>query len=81
MDAMRRLRLKPSERDRDTFQTLIVGETVFGALSQSHEVRVWVSQLTPSTTQLEFRIVGRRDEQRLRNIHAEIRKQLESIGE
>jgi hypothetical protein len=79
-EAMRRLELRPMERDRDGFRTLIVGETVFGRLSQSHELRVWITRLTESTTRIELRILGRRDEQRLRQIHGEIRAQLERRG-
>lgn len=78
LDAMQALQLKPMERDRDGFQVSILGEMVFGSLSQTHEVRVWVTRLTDATTQLEMRIVGRRDEGRLTALHSEIRKRLGS---
>lgn len=80
MQAMEKLRLNPLERDRDGFRTAIVGESVFGNLSQSHEVRVWISRLTSSTTQIDIRVLGRRDEGRIRTIHEEIRSQLKKPG-
>jgi hypothetical protein len=78
--AMKGLELKPMEREGDAFRTLFVGETVMGQLPQTHEVRVWVTRLSESTTQVEIRIVGRRDESRLRAIHDEIRKRLASAA-
>ena len=77
-DAMQKLQLRPMERERDGFRVFIVGETVFGSLSQTHEVRVWVTRLTDATTQIEMRILGRRDEGRLTALHSEIRKRLGS---
>jgi hypothetical protein len=76
--AMQGLAMKPMERDRDGFRTFLVGESVFGQVSQSHEVRVWITRLTEDTTRLEMRILGRREEQRLRVLHGEIRKLLGS---
>jgi len=74
--AMKGLDLKPDIRERDGFRTFIVGETIMGQVSQSHEIRVWISRLTDRTTQIEMRILGRRDEQRLQAIHQEIRQRL-----
>ena len=76
MKAMRGLAMKPMEHEGDGFRTFLVGESVFGQLSQSHEVRVWISRLTDDTTKLEMRILGRREEDRLRVLHGEIRKLL-----
>lgn len=76
MEAMEKLDLKPMERDRDGFRTFIVGESVFGNISQSHEIRVWVTRVTEESTHIEIRIVGRRDEGRIRTIHEGIRKAL-----
>jgi hypothetical protein len=76
VEAMRSLGMKPMERDRDGFQSFIVGESSFGSVGQSHEVLVYVTRLSDTTTRLEMRIRGRRDEDRLRQIHAEIRKRL-----
>ena len=78
LDAMQKLKLQPMERDRDGFRVFIVGETVFGSLSQTHEVRVWVTRVTDATTQIEMRILGRRDEGRLTALHSEIKKRLGS---
>ena len=78
MDAMQKLKLQPMERDRDGFRAFIVGETVFGSLSQTHELRVWITRLTDATTQIEMRIVGRRDEGRLTALHSEIKQRLGS---
>ena len=74
--AMTGLAMKPMERDRDGFRTVIGGESVFGHVSQTHEVLVWITRLTEDTTRLEMRIRGRRDEERLRVLHSEIRKLL-----
>ena len=74
--AMDKLAMRPSEQERDAFRSFIVGEATYGALSQTHEVRVWVTRLTDETTQIEMRIMGRRDEERLRVVLAEIQKSL-----
>lgn len=74
--AMASLQLRPLEREQDGFRALIVGESNFGVLPQSHEIRVWVKRVTDSTTQIKYRIIGRRDQSRLRAIHSEVQKQL-----
>jgi hypothetical protein len=70
---MESLRLKPFVRKEDGFETLVLGETTMGEIAQSHEVRVRVLREGESTTRLELRIVGRRDEDRLRAIYDSIR--------
>ena len=72
--AMKELKMKPLVRENDSFRALIVGESVFGALAQSHEVRVHIEWLSDATTQVRRRILGRRDETRLRRLLSEIRK-------
>ena len=42
--------MKPMVRDKDSFRALVVGESVFGALAQSHEVRVHIEWLSDTTT-------------------------------
>jgi len=74
--AMADLQLKPLEREQDGFRALIVGESNFGVLAQTHEIRVSVKRLTDSTTEIKYHIVGRRDQSRLRAIHSEVRKRL-----
>jgi hypothetical protein len=76
MTGMRELRLSPMEWERDGFRAMIVGETVMGQISQSTEVRVWLTRATDATTKIELRIVGRRDEERLKQILAEIESRL-----
>lgn len=66
---MEKLSLRPFVRKEDGFETLILGETIMGEIAQSHEVRVRVLRDSEATTRLEIRIVGRRDEDRLRAIH------------
>lgn len=70
---MEKLSLRPFERKKDGFETLLLGETVMGEIAQSHEVRVRVLRQSETATRLEIRIVGRRDEDRLRAIHESIR--------
>ena len=77
---MESLRLKPFERKKDGFETLILGETVMGEIGQSHEVRVRVLRESETATRLEIRVVGRRDEDRLRAIHASIHDALAASG-
>ena len=76
MKAMKELQLRPMVYERDAFRTLIVGETVFGAVGQTHEVRVHLTRVDDSNTKLEMKILGRRDNQRLKAILDEIRKEL-----
>ena len=76
MQAMKELNLDPMQRDADGFRSFIVGETVMGQLSQTHEVRVWVTRLTEATSRIEIRILGRRDKERLEAILGEIRSRL-----
>jgi len=77
---MENLRLKPFERKKDGFETLILGETVMGEIAQSHEVRVRVLRESETETRLEIRVIGRRDESRLRAIHASIHDALAGQG-
>jgi|RhiMethySRZTD1v2_1073278.scaffolds.fasta_scaffold67779_2 hypothetical protein len=76
MAAMNDLRLRPMERDRDGFRSFIVGESIFGSLSQSHEVRVWVERKAEDKTKIEMRILGRRDRDRLEQLLAAIQNRL-----
>jgi hypothetical protein len=76
MAGMGNLGLSPKEWERDGFRAMIVGETVMGQVSQSQEVRVWVTRTSETTTKIEMRIVGRRDENRLQQILAEIENRL-----
>lgn len=80
MEAMQSLQLRPMVHDNDAFKALIVGESVFGKISQTHEIRVHIRNEGEAKTEIEMRIVGRRDEDRLRTIHAEIRKRLGTSG-
>lgn len=70
---MESLSLRPFVRKEDGFETLVLGETIMGEIAQSHEVRVRVLRDSETSTRLEIRIVGRRDEERLRAIHESIR--------
>lgn len=74
--AMAKLHLQPVVRDRDGFRAFVVGETVMGQVSQIHEVRVWITRIDEHATRIEMKILGRRDEARLRALHAEIRSRL-----
>jgi hypothetical protein len=76
MSAMEEMSLRPHINDRDGFQTFIVGASDFGVLSQTHEVRVWVTRIDESSTRIEMRIFGRRDEDKLIVIKNEIEKRL-----
>ncbi len=80
MEAMQSLQLRPMLRDNDAFKAFIVGESVFGKISQTHEIRVHIRNEGESKTEIEMRIIGRRDEDRLRAIHAEIKKRLGTSG-
>jgi hypothetical protein len=74
--AMQVLELRPDQRERDEFRTILVGESNFGRLPQTHEIRVWIKRQSEGATELKLRIVGRRDEDRLRAILAEVEKLL-----
>jgi hypothetical protein len=76
MSAMEDMSLRPHINDRDGFRTFIVGASDFGVLSQTHEVRVWVTRIDDSSTRIEMRIFGRRDEDKLTVIKNEIEKRL-----
>ncbi len=80
MEAMQSLQLRPMVHDSDAFKALIVGESVFGKISQTHEIPVHIRNEGEAKTEIEMRIVGRRDEDRLRAIHAEIKKRLGTSG-
>jgi hypothetical protein len=79
MSAMEELSLRPHVNDRDGFRTFIVGASDFGVLSQTHEVRVWVTKVDDASTRVEMRIMGRRDEERLLVIKGEIEKKLGKV--
>lgn len=70
--AMTKLRLSPTLYEQDAFYALWVGEMTFGAIAQSHEIRVRVTRLTADTTEIRIRVLGRRDESRVRAVLEEI---------
>jgi hypothetical protein len=72
MAGMRKLDLTPMEQERDAFRAMIVGDTIMGPLSQEQEVRVWLTRVSDNVTRIELKIIGRRDESRLKAILAEI---------
>jgi hypothetical protein len=73
--ALKTLQLRPMEQDRDGFSAEIVGEVSYGSL-ESSEIRVRLSRLTDSTTEIHMRILFRRDETRMRQVLEEIQKNL-----
>ncbi len=74
--AMSALGLRPVERDKDGFQTLIVGNDAHGAGGQAQEVSVRITRISRDATGLSFRAPGARDSSRLRAIHDAIRREL-----
>lgn len=79
-EAMKGLDLKPDQRERDEFRTIIVGESNFGRFPQTHEIRVWIKRQAEGSTELKMRILGRRDEDRLRAILGEVQKRLPKLA-
>ena len=78
MTAMSALDLRPVERDKDGFQTLIVGKDSHGAAGQSHEVSVRITRISSDATKLSFQAAGDQDASRLRAIHDAIRRELQN---
>ena len=76
MTAMANLVLEPMIWESDTFSSLIVGKTVDGVLNETREVRVKLKRLSESTTEVSIWIVFTRDQNKLQQIHDEIRKVL-----
>ena len=74
--SMEKLFLRPMIVDRDGFSARIDGSANFGAVDQSHEIRVHLNSVDASKTRIEFHILGRRDEGKLRQLLAEIEKEL-----
>ena len=72
--AMKTLSMQPRIRENDAFRALVVVESVFGAISQSHEVRVNFDWLTDTATEIRIRILGRRDQARLERIEPFLRE-------
>lgn len=77
-EAMRSLKLRPIQTERDGFHALLVGESTHGILAQSHTVRVWVNRMGEEQTEIKMHIVGRRDKDRLEVLLAEIKKRIEA---
>lgn len=73
--ALKTLQLKPMGTQRDGFSAEIVGEVSYGPL-ESSEIRVRLSRLSESTTEIHMRILFRRDETRMRQVLEEIQKNL-----
>ena len=80
MAAMSQLQLSPTVYEQDGFRASIAGSSTFGRFNQSHEIRVWVDNLSDSATKIRMRISGRRDQARLRTIHEAIHNRL-SVGD
>jgi hypothetical protein len=78
MAAMSALGLRPVERDKDGFQTLIAGNDVHGAAGQAQEVTVRITRISSNATGLSFRAPGAPDASGLRAIHDAIRKELQN---
>lgn len=81
MEAMRELGLHPMERQGDALSALICGEVMVGVIPQEREIRVRLSQLTESTTEIRMRILFTRNREKLEWVLQKIRKNLkESQG-
>ena len=74
--AMKTLGLRPVERDKDGFQTLIVGAESRGVAGQSHEISVRIARISKSATELRVEAAGM-DGSSLRAIHDAIRRELQ----
>jgi hypothetical protein len=75
--AMRALGLRPVERDKDGFQTLIVGVESRGVAGQSHEISVRIARISGSATEFRLQAAGDPDGGSLRPIHDAIRRELQ----
>ena len=76
MAAMSALGLRPVERDKDGFQTLIVGADTRGAAGQTRGVSVRITRLSSKATELSVQAPGM-DGGGLRAIHDAIRRELQ----
>ena len=76
--AMETLQLKPMITDRDGFSVRFMGEVSKGPVAQSHEIIVRLSRVSDKETTIDLRLRGWRDEEMLKQILDEIRKNLKA---